>query len=176
MANHRKRASNVNADRRQVYIEGNTVRRLNTVPARRETTQPKRQPKRASLQVRKNRKREMHMSAGYVAFLSIAAVVGLVVCIQFLQLRSQVSSQADSITAKQQELVTLKDENDTQYNNIMNSVSLDEVRDRALNQLGMVYARNGQIIEYQNPESNYVKQYEEIPENGVLAKSGTVSD
>lgn len=176
MANHRKRVSNANTSRRQAYIEGNTVRRFNTAPARRETTQPEQQPKRTSRQVRKNRNREMHMSAGYVVFLTIAAVVGLVVCIQFLQLRSQVASQADSITAKQQELVELKDENNTKYNNIMDSVSLDEVRDRAVNQLGMVYAQNGQIIEYQNPESDYVKQYEEIPENGVLAMSGAVSD
>jgi len=181
MANYRKRNSgrgyrdNGRADRQPTYIYGNTVRRLEPEPQRRETAQPE-PPKRASRQVRKNRKRAMHMSAGYVAFLTIAAVMGLVVCVQFLQLRSQVTTRSKNIAAKQQELVSLKDENDTKYNNIMDSVSLEQVRERALNDLGMVYAQPGQVIEYQNPENDYVKQYEDIPQSGVLAISGKVSD
>ena len=33
------------------------------------------------------------------------------------------------------------------------------------------YATPDQIVEYDNPASDYVKQYENIPENGVLAQS-----
>jgi hypothetical protein len=40
-----------------------------------------------------------------------------------------------------------------------------------INQLGMTYAAADQIVEYDNPASDYVKQYENIPENGVLAQS-----
>ena len=45
------------------------------------------------------------------------------------------------------------------------------IREKAINQLGMTYATPDQIMEYDNPASDYVKQYENIPENGVLAQS-----
>ena len=35
----------------------------------------------------------------------------------------------------------------------------------------MVYASPEQIIEYEDPATDYVKQYEDIPEDGVLAQS-----
>ena len=50
-----------------------------------------------------------------------------------------------------------KEENTTRYNVVMDSVNLEEVRDRAINDLGMGYATSDQIIEYQNPVNDYVK-------------------
>ena len=70
-----------------------------------------------------------------------------------------------------EELADLKEENTTKYNAVVDSVNLDEIRERAINQLGMTYAAADQIVEYDNPASDYVKQYENIPENGVLAQS-----
>ena len=49
---------------------------------------------------------------------------------------------------------------------------LDEIRDRAQTELGMVYASPEQIVEYENPATDYVRQLEEIPDDGVLAQSG----
>ena len=96
-----------------MYVYGNTVRKSEASPRRREEIEPE-QPKRvASRQVRKNRKKALHMSAGYVLFLAAAAVVGLVVCIGFLQLRSEISGRSKNITALQQELSSLKEENTT---------------------------------------------------------------
>ena len=34
-----------------------------------------------------------------------------------------------------------------------------------------VYATSDQVIEYDSPSGDYVKQYEGIPEDGVLAQS-----
>ena len=44
-----------------------------------------------------------------------------------------------------------------------------------MNELGMVYAANGNVVEYDSPTSDYVKQYNEIPSDGILAKSKDVS-
>ena len=71
----------------------------------------------------------------------------------------------------EEELATLKEENTTRYNAIVDSVNLEEVRDRAINDLGMGYATSDQIIEYQNPVNDYVKQYESIPKSGVLGQT-----
>ena len=52
----------------------------------------------------------------------------------------------------------------------MDTVNLDEVRKKA-DEMGMVYATAEQIMGYESPSSDSVKQYESIPENGVLAQS-----
>ena len=71
----------------------------------------------------------------------------------------------------QKELADLKEQNNTKYNSVMDSVNLDEIREKAMNELGMVYATSDQVIEYDSPSGDYVKQYEGIPEDGVLAQS-----
>lgn len=53
----------------------------------------------------------------------------------------------------------------------MDSVNLEEIREKAQEGLGMVYATPDQVVGYQRPSADYVKQYENIPEDGVLAQS-----
>jgi hypothetical protein len=71
----------------------------------------------------------------------------------------------------QSELAELKEANDTKYNSVMDSVNLDEIRTKAQEELGMVYASQDQIITYESPATDYVEQYDAIPENGVLAQT-----
>ena len=56
------------------------------------------------------------------------------------------------------------------------SVNLEEIRDKAMNEMGMVYESQGPVIEYESPASGYVKQYDSIPEDGVLAQSQDISN
>ena len=72
---------------------------------------------------------------------------------------------------KQEELARLREENNTKYNAVMDSVNLDEIREKAQKELGMVYAAPEQVVGYPRPSADYVKQYENIPEDGVLAQS-----
>ena len=88
---------------------------------------------------------------------------------------SQNSCRSENITALQEELSDLTEANDTAYNAAADSVNLQEIRDKAMNELGMVYAANGNVVEYDSPTSDYVKQYNEIPSDGILAKSKDVS-
>lgn len=153
----------------QMYVYGNVVPKPAYEPDRR-TKEPQR-PKKVSRQVRKNRRKALHMSSGYVIFLTIAAILALVVCVNYVQLQSRITGHSKNISAMQQELSDMKEENNTKYNAVMDSVNLDEIRDKAQNDLGMVYAASDQVVEYDNPASDYVKQYEDIPEDGVLARS-----
>lgn len=153
----------------QMYVYGNTVTKPEYRPGR-QLEEPKRQ-KKVSHQVRKNRKKALYMNPGYVIFLTAAAILALVICVNYVQLQSKITSRSKNITAMQQELADLKEENTTKYNAAMDSVNLDEVREKAQNDLGMVYASAEQIIEYDNPASDYVKKYENIPEDGILARS-----
>lgn len=151
------------------YIHGNVVRKEQPV-----TQVPARQPKEVSQRVQKNRKNALHMNSGYVAFLAVAAIVTLFACVQYLQLQSEITSRSKHITSLQQELEDAKEANTTKYSVIMNSMNLEEVRDIAMNRLGMVYATEEQIITYKSPTSNAMSQYETIPESGILASSESV--
>ena len=158
----------VNTTSRQTYVYGNVVTKPAYEP-RRQYEEPKRE-KRTSSQVRKNRKKALHMSPGYVMFLTVAAVIALVVCINYVQLQAQITSRSKNITMMQEELAELREENNTRYNAVMDTVNLEEVRKKA-DKLGMVYATADQIVEYESPSSDSVNQYESIPESGVLAQS-----
>lgn len=171
-ADYRRRTNHV-SQYRSDYIYGNTVRQPEVLPRRqREVDQPER---RTSTQVRKNRNKALFMSPAYVTFIAVAACIAVVVCIQYLQLKTDLRNQANSITSLQRELTDLIEENDTAYNVTMDTVNLEAIRNRAMNEMGMVYASDGQVVEYDSPNSDSVTQYEEIPEDGILAKSQDLS-
>lgn len=151
------------------YVYGNAVRKAK--PA---IVNPVRQPKRVSRRVRENRNKAMRMSKSYVAFLATAAIIVLFVCVKYLQLQSEITGRSSNITALQQELADVKEANTTRYNVIMNSMNMEEIRDIAMNQLGMVYAQEDQIVKYQSPDKSAVTQYWKIPKSGIIASSDEV--
>ena len=151
------------------YVYGNTVRKDVTV-----IQKPEKQPKEISQRVRNNRTKALHMSRGYVVFLAIAASVALFACVRYLQLQSEITERSKHITAMQIELEDAKEENTTRYNAIVNSMNLEVIRDKAMNELGMVYAEAGQVIEYQNPANHLITQYANIPESGIVASQKQV--
>lgn len=151
------------------YVHGNVVRKEQT-----NVQASVRQSKEVSQRVRNNRSKAMHMSKGYVTFLALAAVVALFACMQYLQLQSDITSRSKHITELQQDLADAKEANTTRYNAIMNSMNLEEIRDIAMNEFGMVYAQADQIIKYQRPDGSNVTQYAGIPESGIIASSDLV--
>lgn len=153
------------------YIHGNTVRKEATLAIGEQS----RQQKPVSHQVKNNRSKALHVSKGYVAFLAIAAVVALCVCVKYLQLQSEVTKRSKNIVVMQQQLSDMKEDNVAKQDSIMNSVNLDQVREKAIHELGMVYASSEQIILYKNPVGNEVTQYSMIPESGVLASAAKVN-
>lgn len=153
----------------QMYVYGNVVTKPAYEPVRRKELPERR--KSTSRQVRKNRRKALHMNPGYVMFLTFAALLALVVCVNYVKLQSRITSRSENIAALQEELAERKEENNTRYNSVMDAVNLDEVRKTAQESLGMVYASADQVVEYDSPSADYVKQYESIPEDGVLAKS-----
>ena len=151
------------------YVYGNTVRKDVTV-----IQKPEKQPKEISQRVRNNRTKALHMSKRYGVFLAIAASVALFACVRYLQLQSEITERSKHITAMQIELEDAKEENTTRYNAIVNSMNLEVIRDKAMNELGMVYAEAGQVIEYQNPANHLITQYANIPESGIVASQKQV--
>lgn len=170
-----RQVRSTNNSHRQEYVYGNTVRQPEAVPVRRTREQPKR-PARTSSRVRRNRRRALSMSLAYVIFQMIAAVCAVMICVSYLKLQSDMVDRTENVSALQEELTELTEQNDTAYNAVADSVNLEEIRSKAMNEMGMVYAAQGIVIEYNSPTSDYVRQYSDIPSDGVLARSQNAAD
>ena len=144
----------------QLYVYGNTVRKLETVPEI-NPNQPERRANRNA--VRKNREKAKHMNPAYVMFLTVASILSVAVCFQYVQLRSEITGRVENIAALEAQLSDLKIENDAEYSRITNSVSLEEIKRIAMEELGMVYANKDQVILYEDKEAEYFRQYDDIP-------------
>ncbi len=59
---------------------------------------------------------------------------------------------------------SLKLDNDEEYSRITNSVDLDEVKRVAIQELGMKYAEEGQIVTITGGGSDYMRQVADIPQ------------
>ena len=153
-----------------MYIYGNVVPKPEYTP-KRQVQEPSKPQKKVSHQVRTNRRRALRMSPAYVLVIAVATMMALLICVNYVKLQSRMTSYSKNITALQKEFADLKEENNTRYNAVMDSVNLEEVRERAQEKLGMVYADADQIVEYQSPSTDYVRQYESIPKDGILARS-----
>lgn len=152
-----------------VYIDGNVVRKMEPEPVRRDREVPHRK-RELDHQVKKNRRKASYMSPAYVGFLAVATIITLIACVWYLQLRSELTGRTTHVTRLQRELADMKEENTAEYDSIMNSINLETVREKAVDELGMKYATPEQVITYKNPIRDYVKQYQDIPQKGIKPK------
>ena len=160
---------------RQTYVNGTAVRKLQVVEEPKKRRRD-RQAQRPRIH-RARREKVRYLSIGYSLFLTAASVLALWVCVGYLQLQADNTARMKNIAALEAQLSDRKEENDDEYNRVTSSVDLEKVRDIAINELGMVYAQEDQVILYDGQGSDYVRQYEEIPQEdsglkGVLGSGG----
>ena len=158
-ARNLKKAGRTNNATRKVsseYIYGNTAREL------RELGNDSNSAISLSHQARRNRERAGHMNPAYVFFLTAAMTCMVLVCIQYLMLQSQITSKVKEISKLETQLNELKAENDDTENRIKGAIDLEEIKYRAMNELGMQYANEDQIIAYECEDSDYMRQLVDI--------------
>lgn len=143
-------------------VEGNTVRKYNNDfdVVRELEREPKKQ---ISKQTRRNREKAKFLSPGQVAFLFACICLVGVVLYSYLTLQSANTAAAAEVAALQSQLNTMKLDNEEEYSRIMSSVNMEEIKVRAIEQLGMQYAQEGQVIEVPCATDDYVRQYQAMP-------------
>lgn len=144
---------------KDAYIDGNTVRRIQTLPQK---APVKKQT--VSRAARKNRERAQSMSKVFVVFLAVVSVAVLWTCVRFLQLKSRITSSIQTIAELETEYSQLKADNDAYESQMNVSVDLEQVKKTAMGRLGMKYPAENQIITYQLEKGSYVRQYQEVPD------------
>lgn len=152
------------------YVHGNTV--LKPEPQRTPLKHPgnqkglkKHRESKNALRIRRNQEKALQMNLPYVAALVAAACCSLYICVNYIQLQSGMTARMDTIKDLEQQLNTLKTENDALETRINIYVDLDYVYKVATEELGMVYANKDQVLMYDKTESEYVRQDEDIPAN-----------
>ena len=103
------------------------------------------------------------LGRGFVLFLTAVCAASLCICVYFLQQKAEITNQYETIAKLENRYNTLKDDNDARYNEVMSSVSLEDIKEAALTRLGMHYADAGQIRYYSVEDDSYVRQYREVP-------------
>ncbi|MBQ7839103.1 MAG: cell division protein FtsL [Lachnospiraceae bacterium] len=140
----------------RAYVYGSAARQADI---RRQLDEPRKQ---LSHTTRKNRERARHMNFAYVLFLCLAMAVTGYVLIGYIRLESGITTSVKKIASLENQVNTLKVENDENLSRIESAVDLEEIRRIAITELGMVYAAQGQIVEIPDEGSDYVRQYTEI--------------
>lgn len=153
------------------YVNGSAARQMEAMPVR----QPQQRPDRRQLEeqkrrklrrnaVRRNRERTLYMSKGYVTFLTICVAIVAFAAVSLIQIQSQITQRMENIAMLESQITNLKADNDARYKEIVTSVDLEYIKDVAINQLGMQYATEEQVIYYSVENNNFMDQYSDIPE------------
>lgn len=168
----RRRATVGRSAAGQAYVYGNTARAVQPAPSVTQQRQKKaaelerqaEQYRRMNHRVRRNQEKALQMDLPYVLMLTIAAACALFICVSYLHMQATISARITHIEQLEQEVENLRSENDALQTRINTEIDLDHVYQVATEELGMVYANRDQVILYDKTESEYVRQYEDIPE------------
>ena len=144
------------------YVDGSTVRKLAPEPER--VIRPER--RRKSKTYRKaaaKAENSLGFDMGYMIVLSLMLIIMIVSCFIMLSVQGNMETKEKNIESLQRELESVQAENNAYEDALNNMYSLDDIYKVATNELGMVYSQNGQIIQYEKEEGDYVKQYTDVP-------------
>lgn len=148
------------------YVYGSAVRQ----PARRSETEPARRPSRyveeeqkPQVRTRKVARRKNQFSIPFFMFLMSAMIFCGIVLVNYVSIRSEITTSIEKIAALESTLNDMRLENDEDYSRIKNGIDLDEIKMKAIGKLGMTYAKEGQVIKYTEVDDDYVRQVSDIP-------------
>lgn len=155
--------------RQAVYVEGSAARNLYVLPnAYIQEASPKHSPEKKEKSERKTVVRQetktLPVSGISVLILTVAAMLTLFICVQYVQLQSELTVRLENINALETQLNNLTINNNEMDKKVNSFVDLNYIYEVATAELGMRYANQDQITMYTNSGAEYVRQYENIPD------------
>ena len=114
------------------------------------------------LAARRNRQRAVHMNLRYVMYMAllVAAMTASLIC--YIKLKSDISASNREISSMESTLTELRASNDEMYNQVNGDVDLEEIRRIAVDEYGMKYAAQEQIVVYSKTSGNLVHQIADV--------------
>lgn len=111
-----------------------------------------------------NRRQFNKVGALMACFITCALVVLFMTCIKYVAGYNRKQTNAGNMAKLQAEYEELREQNNLKKLAIDNSIDYNKIYNKAVGELGMVYADKDQIIEYKSGDSEYVMQFGKLPE------------
>lgn len=105
---------------------------------------------------------------GQMLYLTVAVVATVVVSVMYLQLRFEINAIEMEVSSLEKELNTIFSDNNELENRINSSIDYAQIEDIAINELGMKYASEDQIILCNDMDGDYVHQIKSIDEAAII--------
>lgn len=114
--------------------------------------------------VRRNQMRALSLSRGYVTFLTIAGIITAGMSVTYVKLQSDMTAHMKSIAKLESQLADVTTDNAAAEKRLSTAGDLRYIKEVAINQFGMGYASEGQVVYYSVDNSDYMNQYADIPD------------
>lgn len=144
------------------YVDGNTVRKVR-VEKKEENTASHYDRGLNTGRVKKRKVKIAPMNRKYVGAMIFFVSAVMLLLIRYVNLQSSITNHTNNISRLEREWNELKLSNDELKTKIESSVDLEEIKNIAVNELGMKYAKEGQVVSYSGEGNDYVRQYSSIP-------------
>ena len=104
----------------------------------------------------------MQMNRRYALFMALLVVAMTLALIGYIKLMSDISATNKRIASLESQLTELRSSNNEVYNELTGNVDLEEIRRIALDEFGMKYADQDQIVVYSDSQKDSVRQIIDI--------------
>ena len=143
------------------YEEGNTVRKIEKALPTRETYQEEiRQAKERHIRERKREhKSVLRLNRLYTVYFALGLCVTGAFFVSYVHLQNSITTSMTNIAKLEANIASLKEENSAAKSRISTATNLTHVKQVAMNELGMVYATNDQIVYYEVEDEDYMDKY-----------------
>ena len=153
------------------YHQGNTVRKEEVYvrPARSLPTREQREREKREEAIRNQKisyrrhKAALRKNRLVTGYMIMAVIITCIMLVGYVALQTNVTTRMNNIADLETELANLKADNKATESRISTTTNLSEIKDKAINDLGMVYATSSQIVYYSVDGSDYMSQYHDIP-------------
>ena len=146
---------------RRYYSEyetiGNTARKLNVAD-----TPYIDEDVRVNTEKEKRRQPKLHHDIDlFTVIVMIASLVAAVyLCVGYLKVQSDIVQMKKHIVTLESELENINDLNEVLFLKNNSAVDLEYIYDVAVNELGMVFANENDVVNYTRSYNSFVRQYE----------------
>lgn len=148
--------------RRPYYVDGTAARKLEVAPNYEEYEERERR-QRPARKVSKKAETALSFNKRYAIFVLASVAIMMFACLELLHMNTKIDDQRKNIAKLETELAVLSADNQEAAVALDNMYSLDDVYSIATGNLGMTYAKKGQVVYYDNINEDYVRQYEDVP-------------
>ena len=159
-----ERRSRISSDKNtySLYVDGNLAYVSEPALPEEEIKQQEERREYVDSRTRRNRARARSINLRSVAFLAAGIVVVAASCTFLIKSQAALGYAKKQVAALSDELIELKDTNDAKELRIERSVDIEAIRDKAINEFGMVYPSVDQVVNYSVDTSDYMEQYADV--------------